>query len=66
MKKQKYKNYRRKSDPKSVIYEKVETDSRWQPEDDLKLKTAIEQVNSFLGSYYIFGVLLCTRNKKPW
>jgi len=44
MKKQKYKSQRRKSDPKSVIYEKVENDARWQPEDDLKLRTAIEQV----------------------
>ena len=46
MKRQKYKNHRRKSDPKSVVYEKVEIDSRWQPEDDLKLKTAIEQVTN--------------------
>jgi hypothetical protein len=40
----KYKEHRRKSDPKSVIYQKVEIDARWHPEDDLKLKTAIEQV----------------------
>ena len=33
---------RRKSESKII---KIQEEARWQPEDDLKLKTALEQVN---------------------
>jgi len=38
------KSKRRKSDPKFILTERIENDARWQPEDDKKLVTAIEQV----------------------
>ena len=53
------KSKRRKSDPKFIITERIENDARWQPEDDKKLVTAIEQVlNQYSSLNFIKFILI--------